>query len=72
MFNPSSDVMLYLFKIIISSFIVVFILKCHSKSTRSHTVSLELHVYLAKRFHRRRFLEISQSETRMACGGHAC
>jgi hypothetical protein len=27
---------------------------------------------LAKRFHRRRFLEIDQSETRIACGGHVC
>jgi hypothetical protein len=26
---------------------------------------------LAKRFHRR-FLEIDQSETRIACGGHVC
>ena len=28
--------------------------------------------HLAKRFQRRRFLEIDQSETRIACGGHAC
>jgi hypothetical protein len=28
--------------------------------------------HLAKRFQRRRFLEINQSETRMACGGHVC
>jgi hypothetical protein len=27
---------------------------------------------LAKRFQRRRFLEIDQSETRVACGGHVC
>jgi hypothetical protein len=27
---------------------------------------------LAKRFQRRRFLEIDQSETRIACGGHVC
>ena len=32
----------------------------------SHQVS----VHLAKQLHRRRFLEINQSETRMACGGH--
>jgi hypothetical protein len=32
----------------------------------SHQVS----VYLAKQLQRRRFLEIEQSETRMACGGH--
>jgi hypothetical protein len=28
--------------------------------------------YLAKRFQRRRILKISQSETRVACGGHVC
>jgi hypothetical protein len=27
---------------------------------------------LAKRFQRRRFLEIDQSETRIACDGHVC
>jgi tRNA(Met) C34 N-acetyltransferase TmcA len=34
----------------------------------SHQVS----VHLAKRFQRRRILKISQSETRIACGGHVC
>jgi hypothetical protein len=29
-------------------------------------------VYLAKRFQSRRFLEIDQLETRIACGGHVC
>jgi hypothetical protein len=29
-------------------------------------------VYLAKRFQRRRFLEIDQLETIIACGGHLC
>ena len=29
-------------------------------------------VHLAKRFQRRRFLEIDQLETRIACGGHIC
>ena len=28
--------------------------------------------HLAERFQIRRFLEIDQSETRIACGGHAC
>jgi hypothetical protein len=32
----------------------------------SHQVS----VYLAKQLQRKRFLEIDQSEIRMACGGH--
>jgi hypothetical protein len=34
----------------------------------SHQVS----VHLAKRFQRRRFLKIGQSETRIAYGGHVC
>jgi hypothetical protein len=29
-------------------------------------------VHLAKQFQRRRILKISQSETRIACGGHVC
>ena len=34
--------------------------------------SYQVSVHLAKRFQRRRFLKIGQSETRMACGGHIC
>jgi hypothetical protein len=34
--------------------------------------SYQVSVHLAKRFQRRRFLEIDQSETRIACGGHVC
>ena len=34
--------------------------------------SYQVSVHLAKQFQRRRFLEIDQSETRMACGGHVC
>ena len=34
----------------------------------SHQVS----VHLAKQFQKRRFLEINQPETTIACGGHAC
>jgi hypothetical protein len=34
--------------------------------------SYQVLVHLAKRFQRRRFLEIDQSETRIACGGHTC
>jgi hypothetical protein len=34
--------------------------------------SYQLSVHLAKQFQRRRFLEINQSETRIACGGHVC
>ena len=35
-------------------------------------VSYQVSDHLDKRFQRRRFLEIDQSETRIACGGHVC
>jgi hypothetical protein len=35
-------------------------------------VSYKVSVHLAKRFQRRKFLEIDQSEKRIACGGHVC
>jgi hypothetical protein len=35
-------------------------------------VTHQISVHLAKQFQRRRFLEIDQSETRIACGGHVC
>jgi hypothetical protein len=35
-------------------------------------VSYQVSVHLAKRFQRRRFSKIGQSETRIACGGHVC
>ena len=34
--------------------------------------SYQVSLHLAKRFRRRRFLKIGQSETRIACGGHVC
>ena len=34
--------------------------------------SYQVLVHLAKRFQRRRFFKIGQSETRIACGGHVC
>jgi hypothetical protein len=34
--------------------------------------SYQVSVQMAKQFQRRSFLEIDQSETRIACGGHAC
>ena len=39
---------------------------------RGHSIddSYQVSVHLAKRFQRRRFFKISQSETRIACGGH--
>jgi hypothetical protein len=41
---------------------------------RGHSIddTYQVSVHLAKQFQRRRFLEIDQSETRIACGGHAC
>jgi hypothetical protein len=39
----------------------------------SKDASYQVSIHLSKRFQRRRFfLEISQSEKRMACGGHVC
>jgi hypothetical protein len=34
--------------------------------------SYHVSVHLAKLFQSRKFLEIDQSETRIACGGHVC
>ena len=34
--------------------------------------SYQVSVHLAKQFQRRRIKKISQSETRIACGGHVC
>jgi hypothetical protein len=34
--------------------------------------SYQVSVHLAKWFQRRRFLEIDQLETKIACGGHIC
>jgi hypothetical protein len=34
--------------------------------------SYQVSVQFAKNFRGRRFLEIDQSETRIACGGHVC
>jgi hypothetical protein len=34
--------------------------------------SIKIAHFLAKRFQRRRFLEINQLETRIACGSHIC
>ena len=41
---------------------------------REHAIDASYHVsvHLAKRFQRRNFLQISQSETRIAYGGHVC
>jgi hypothetical protein len=34
--------------------------------------SYQVSVHLTKRFQRKIFLKIGQSETRIACGGHVC
>ena len=34
--------------------------------------SYQVSIHLAKMFQRRRFLEIDQSETKIACGSHVC
>jgi hypothetical protein len=41
---------------------------------RGHAIDAfyQVSVHLAKRFQRRRFLKIGQSETRIAYGGHVC
>jgi hypothetical protein len=36
----------------------------------STDASYQVSVHLAKQFQRRRFLEINQSEAKIACGGH--
>jgi hypothetical protein len=38
----------------------------------SINASYQVSVHLVMWFQRRRFLEIDQSETRIACGGHVC
>ena len=45
-----------------------------SNSHRGPSIDASYHVlvHLAKLFQSRRFLEIDQSETRIACGGHVC
>jgi hypothetical protein len=44
----------------------------HVNRGPSKDASYQVLVHLAKWFQRRRFLEIDQSETRIACGGHVC
>jgi hypothetical protein len=43
-----------------------------SETTFPNELKLGRKQQLAKQFQRRRFLEIDQSEKRMACGGHVC
>jgi hypothetical protein len=50
------------------------ILKISKSETRGPSIdaSYQISDHLAKQFQRRRFLEIDQSKTRIACGGHIC
>jgi hypothetical protein len=41
-------------------------------TTLNCTDDIGISVHLAKRFQRKIFLEIDQSETRIACGDHVC
>ena len=45
-------------------------LEIDQSETRIVDASYQVSDHLAKRFQRRRILKISQSETRIACGGH--
>jgi hypothetical protein len=38
----------------------------------SKDASYQILVHLGKRIQKRRFLELDQLETRIACGGHVC
>jgi hypothetical protein len=38
----------------------------------SKDASYQVFIHLAKRFREEELLEINQSETRIACGGHVC
>ena len=60
-------------------YLVIFLLLRHRNEISnlyrepSIDASYQVSIHLAKRFQRRRFfLEINQSETRIACDGHVC
>ena len=46
--------------------------KCNTETSIHVDASYQVLVHMAKQIQRRRFLEIDQSETRIAYGGHVC
>jgi hypothetical protein len=46
--------------------------KLNTNPEPSIGASHQILINLAKQFQRRRFLEIDQSETKIACGSHVC
>ena len=46
--------------------------KINTEPSIHEDASYQVLVHMAKQFQRRSFLEIDQSETRIACGGHVC
>jgi hypothetical protein len=52
--------------------LILFLLIYNLYKGPSIDVSYQVSIHLTKQFQRRRFKKISQSETRIACGGHVC
>jgi hypothetical protein len=55
--------------ILFSEWLIFKILLCNRVAK---SASYQVSDQLAKQFQRKRFLEINQTETRIACGGHVC